>query len=1823
MKLRDFTNTAETREAIRSKLQNAFDNFHNVHKKLKIDNKYNLKFEDVKVSDKEYHIGDQKDAIIKNKYLTVPITGKIKLVDEDGKEQDAYNGTIGRVPYYTGRGTFIYNGNEYTSSNQFRLKPGVYSRVKNSGDLESHVNVDPLTGPSFRINMNPKNGILKTTFGKANANLYSLLSNAGVTDDKLKKAWGNEIVETNKSKARSDELDRIYSHLYSGDKGKSLDPREKAKKIFQKMKDFRIDPLVTQRTIGRPYSFPTEDTLLRASRKILEINRGNEEPDDRDSLEFRTIHGPEDYLPEKIFNRKFAYNLLRQVKKNGVKEFPHNLVTKQLASLIQSDSRTQPIEETNPLEILDQQERFIVLGEGGISSLDSVPAELRNVHPSHLGLIDPVRGPESQAVGIDTRIAYGVKKGTDNHLYANVVNAKTGKEEYIRSDKLSSSNVGFPGEINNKDISIIDSNGLMKTVQKKDVDYFVKTPNHTMSTLSNLVPFSSAVQGNRLFMAGKILSQILPLKNGEAPIVRSKVPGEKDQSFDNLYGKKINGALAKTSGVVDKVTKEKIVIKSEDGKKVEHNLYNFFPFNRKTQITHRAIVKKGDVVKKNDILANTQYTDKNGTLNMGANLRVAFLPAKGQSYEDGIVISETAAKKLTSEHMYTYSADLSEKGAIGGKDKFQALFPTHYNIDQLSKISENGVIKVGSTVESGDPIILLMKKKELSSNDLILKNISKKLTHQYEPKASEWDHDHKGIVTDVEVGQKYIKVNVITMNPAGTGDKLTGRYGNKGVISSIWPDSEMPKDEADKPMEIMLNPMGLISRINPAQVYETLLGKVQDRGKADKFLVDSFRDEKTHEYISKILKANGIKDTDDLTNPVNGKKIKKILTGKMFILKPSKTGEVGLSARDVGTYSADLLPARGGKEGCFPAKQKIKTIDGNVHIAHIVEKRQSCLVWTFDDEIKEWVYKPVVDWFTYRAKIKDILRIEVAGALSDTETTIHTKWASCLYPTKNHIIYTYNRGKILAEELTKDDLLQSWGPVTTKDQLSFMLGTLLGDASVSNSAFQYEHSLKQIQYIEWKNSILAGLNPETHQRSGQEHSKSSVCSGPRYSINSCVYYQHVFKPLRKLCYPDGKKVVSEEWLKHVNDLGIAAWILDDGTITNVSKKKDGVKLKGSIATMGFDKKSIALLKEWLSKKIGETLWIIKNGTIALSRGACESIINLIANNVPYTAIPKSKKFLRKRVELIQKVTPPIKHKTVCKLGVIPVYIRDIRPYKHDKPNIKEINVYDIAVEKTHTYTAGSSLVSNSKRIGSMEVNALLAHNAVHNLRDAITIKGEKNDDFWRAVKLGMPLPAPKSPFMYDKFLNSLKAGGINTKRDGTTLKLTPMTDKDIMGMSQGEIKNGNMLKSKDLSTERDGLFDDIKTGGLAGQKWTHIDLKEKIPNPLFVDYLAKTLGMQEKEFMKEFSAKGGTYINNLLEDIDLDEKEKELKANIKKYKSTNRDNAIKVLRFVRGLKSNGKKLTDLMISKTGVLPPIYRPVSFVGSNMSLIADANNVYKDLIISRDGYEELKSDLPYESLSRERTTLFNALKAVMGVGDPISPKFKQQSVKGFLKQIYGNQPKRGMFQRKVLTKEQDLSGRAVAIPDPTLDMDQVGLPEKIAWKIYSPFVMRRLITGGMSAISALKEYDSRSNLAKRMLETEMENRPVIVNRAPTLHKYNIMSLYPKLRKDNVLAVPPIIEGGFNLDHDGDQVNIMLPATEEARAEAITTMLPSKNLLDPATLSAHYTPGHEAVYGVYLATTPKQSTPIRKFKTKKDAIEAYRKNEIEINDSIEVEEL
>lgn len=1043
----------------------------------------------------------------------------------------------------------------------------------------------------------------------------------------------------------------------------------------------------------------------------------------------------------------------------------------------------------------------------------------------------------------------------------------------------------------------------------------------------------------------------------------------------------------------------------------------------------------------------------------------------------------------------------------------------------------------------------------------------------------------------------------------------------------------MPRTADGQPLEVLLNPLGIISRTNPSQMVESALGKIAAQtGKPYK--VTDFEDiDNLAEYARKELAKHGLSDLEDVIDPETERKIPQVAVGNRFFMKLHHTAESKSQGRGMGAYTMTGEPAKGGPEGCFVATQRIMTIDGPVKIGRLCEKKLGVQVRTFSESLGEWVYRPVTDWFVRRARVEDVLRIDILGPCeSHGNGQAHRYNRHTIYPTKNHEVCLFDGRRVLAGDLRVGDELTSWGPVMTADQRHFMLGTLLGDASATNSGFSFEHSVKQINYIDWKRSVLAGLCPnwfdEDREYSHSDDPKFASLNGRRKK-SRVVYlsHPHIHRKLRAICYGSRGKRLTAEWLAGLNGLSVAVWLLDDGSITNRAKKKGRVNYSGNIATHGFSRRDTKRLAGWLSRRYNAGCTVNCENALTLSAELCRSLILEVARWVPWEAIPRSKKFLMSQVQRLQREQPPAKIASECRLGRIPAKVLRIKSYRPDKA-VDEVNVYDFTVQDTHTYCAGPVLVSNSKRISLLDVNALLSHGATGVLRDASTIRGQRNEDFWTPFMQGYQPPRPKVPMVYEKFLNELKASGINVVPDGNQLHILALTDRDVDQLAGARriTKPETVRWDGDLRPIPGGLFDAGLTGGHHGGRWAAIDLHEPLPNPVMEEPIRRLLGLTEDKFHDVLAGRhelngmtGPQAIRRSLDAINVPRAIEEARAMIASGKKTYRDMAQRRLGYLLGAQKHGLHPRDWMLSKAPVLPPAFRPVSVMSDNrLPLVADANYLYKELIHANDNLKHMAGQV--DDVGEERLATYNALKAVTGLGDPVQAQLREKNVRGLLKHIFGSSPKFGAVQRRLISSTVDLVGRAVVTPDPNLDMDHVGLPENRAWDVYRNFIIRRLRRRGMPVTEAIAQAENRTPLARQELLAELDHRPVIVNRAPILHRFGIMAFWPRLTQGDTLRVSPLVVKGFNMDFDGDTSQYHVPVEEEARLEAIQRMLPSRNLISPADFKTPvHAPMNEYIGGLNAATQdPDERRAPRTFATRADAIAAYKRGDLSISDPV-----
>lgn len=457
-------------------------------------------------------------------------------------------------------------------------------------------------------------------------------------------------------------------------------------------------------------------------------------------------------------------------------------------------------------------------------------------------------------------------------------------------------------------------NNRIEEADEADVDFELSSPSNFFGSHVNLIPLQNSVAGPRLFYGARFMNQAMPVTNREAPLVQTMIDQDpQGRSFDDYYGQHMGALRATQNAIVKDVQPDYIELEHEDGTKLKHWTYQNFPLNRKTGLISSPLVKPGDVVTKDQPLASSNFTDKNGTLAMGLNARIGLVPYKGYTMDDSVVVSQSFAKRLSQQAMYGFDTDY-KRGVEGGKHRHLGLFPNKFTKSQLENLDDDGVIKPGSTVLPGHPLILATRPKIISSQSSQLGRLSSHMKNARVDASTLWEEDEPGIVTDVKKLKNGVRVNVVVEQPTKVGDKLVLRSGQKNVVSHIIPDEHMPRTADGAPLEVLLNPLGIPSRVNNSLIYELLLGKVAaKKGTPIKLPGFNTTDEKWFDTVKNALDEAGLTDVEEVFDPKDNKKLENPITvGMGHILKLHHTSGSKISTRGQGSYDVNEQPAKGG-----------------------------------------------------------------------------------------------------------------------------------------------------------------------------------------------------------------------------------------------------------------------------------------------------------------------------------------------------------------------------------------------------------------------------------------------------------------------------------------------------------------------------------------------------------------------------------------------------------------------------------------------------------------------------------------------------------------------------------------------------------------------------------------------------------------------------------------------------------------------------------------------------------------------------------------------
>ncbi len=403
---------------------------------------------------------------------------------------------------------------------------------------------------------------------------------------------------------------------------------------------------------------------------------------------------------------------------------------------------------------------------------------------------------------------------------------------------------------------------------------------------------------------------------------------------------------------------------------------------------------------------------------------------------------------------------------------------------------------------------------------------------------------------------------------------------------------------------------------------------------------------------------------------------------------------------------------------------------------------------------------------------------------------------------------------------------------------------------------------------------------------------------------------------------------------------------------------------------------------------------------------------------------------------------------------------------------------------------------------------------------------------------------------------------------------------------------------------------DIDECGLEDLKW------EESKSATELEFLVKTAITVDSAGIPTTGPEAIAYA---LSNVDIDKKEAEAKAIIQRKLKSKRPAAVQMLNYIAGMKRTGVMPKDLAITRVPVIPPQFRPYTYAGDTY-VMGDANELYRDLINLVDSHKDIEQKLGPAGAGPHRLHVYDAVRAVYGYGEPTSPKTRERGVSGFLKKVTGTNPKMSYPQSRMLAKDMDYVGRSVIGVDPDLGLDEIGIPNEMAWKLYSPYDQRRLVRNGMSPEQAVKYIADRHEQAGRALDEEMGVRPVVYGRQPSWHKYNVVGGWPKRIDGNMIRINALVTTGLNADFDGDTINVHLPSLPDAVGDARDRLMPSKMLFSIKNRNQVVpTPKQEFVLGLYQA----QRRPAKHqhhFPDEKSALAAIRHGRVSLSDDVQI---
>lgn len=906
-------------------------------------------FEEPKISEIEAHENNVSfEAPLK---ATVELTNK---VTGEVKEQEIY---LGEYPWMTERGTFVINGAERVVVSQLIRSSGVFFTADNAGGRNNYgAKVIPNRGAWLEFETTSAGVIYVKIDRRRKIPVTTLLralnysTNTAIKDlfkdvDTGDVSYIDNTIAKDPSKGANEALIEVYRRLRPGDLATVDNARELLTRMFFDFKRFdfgRVGRYKINRRLNLDVPNTAENRILRLEdlvaiiKEIIRLNITQERADDIDALENRRVK-----MVGELVQRQFRIGLLRMERNARDRMSMSDIEAVTPAQLINarpvvaavreffaSSQLSQFMDQTNPLAELASKRRLSSMGPGGLSR-ERAGFEVRDAHATHYGRLCAVETPEGPNIGLVLNMASYARINEYGFLeapYRKVVKGKvTNEVVYLDSAAEAKEIIAEAGNELTKEGKFKESRVSARLnlkpgqVDAKEVTYMDAAHKQILGSTAALIPFVEKNRVDRSLTGSNMQRQAVPLIKPIAPIVGTGMEKHVAENSGQLI-------VAEGPGEVVRADGDEIHVKYADAIKIYH-IQHFKRSNDGESMNHRVVAVRGAKVKKGDILAEGMSVE-NGELAVGRDLLVAFMPWGGYNMEDSIILSQRIVHDddLTSIHITDYMVEVRETKL--GPEIVTRDIP-NVSEESLRHLDENGIVRIGAEVHAGDILVGKITPKgeqELSSEERLLRAIFGEKAKDVRDTSQRMSNGRHGKVVGVKVFSRenghelkagvlmQIQIFVAQMRKISVGDKLAGRHGNKGVVARILPVEDMPFTEDGTPVDVILNPLGVPSRMNLGQLFETHLGMAA-RALGYKVATPPFAGVPTETIVSELVKAGLPEDGKvELYDGRTGEMFKeRVAVGNMYMMKLHHMVADKIHARSIGPYAMVTQQPLGGK----------------------------------------------------------------------------------------------------------------------------------------------------------------------------------------------------------------------------------------------------------------------------------------------------------------------------------------------------------------------------------------------------------------------------------------------------------------------------------------------------------------------------------------------------------------------------------------------------------------------------------------------------------------------------------------------------------------------------------------------------------------------------------------------------------------------------------------------------------------------------------------------------------------------------------------------